>query len=321
LTDSELRTPLIKAVLSGNQNPELNYQICKVLLDGGADICKNFKNIIRLYFIFYIDINAVDKNGKNALHYAIDFGNEHLVNLFLSNENCDPDFKDRDQMTPLHLAIKRNSPHIVQLLISNQPADPNIVNRYGQTPLHMAANVGYTDIVRLLLISNLDEPCDPTIVDSQQLTAYELAKSHHQDACAKLIQEYHQKWLKQTPRRATSTSMHEASFKATSSISLNPAANLQREHDETSDDSTSISASKPSKSSPRKVKRESDQWSDENESSTNRSKPAGHGITNLLKTNPLQSHKTKTDNSAINKLLQNNPLQTNSKKTAPIGKS
>ncbi len=41
LVDNEQRTPLIKAVLSGNQNPQLNYQICQVLINGGAGDCKN----------------------------------------------------------------------------------------------------------------------------------------------------------------------------------------------------------------------------------------------------------------------------------------
>jgi len=39
--DNEHRTPLVKAVLSGNQNHQLNYQICVTLLSGGADACKN----------------------------------------------------------------------------------------------------------------------------------------------------------------------------------------------------------------------------------------------------------------------------------------
>ena len=65
----------------------------------------------------------------------------------------------------------------------------------------MAASVGYIDIVRVLLQSNLEEPCDPTILDSQQLTAYQLAKANHQETCAKLIEEYQQKWLNQTPRK------------------------------------------------------------------------------------------------------------------------
>ena len=39
--DSEQRTPLLKAVLSGNQNPQQTMQICRLLLSEGADSCKN----------------------------------------------------------------------------------------------------------------------------------------------------------------------------------------------------------------------------------------------------------------------------------------
>jgi hypothetical protein len=49
--DNEQRTPLVKAVLSGNQNPQLNYQICQVLIDGGAGDCKNFKK--KDFFFLY----------------------------------------------------------------------------------------------------------------------------------------------------------------------------------------------------------------------------------------------------------------------------
>jgi ankyrin repeat protein len=40
VVDNEKRTPLVKAVLSGNQNHQVNYQICVALLHGGADACK-----------------------------------------------------------------------------------------------------------------------------------------------------------------------------------------------------------------------------------------------------------------------------------------
>ena len=40
LLDNERRTPLVKAVLSGNQNHQLNNQMCIVLLNGGAATCK-----------------------------------------------------------------------------------------------------------------------------------------------------------------------------------------------------------------------------------------------------------------------------------------
>ena len=223
-------------------------------------------------------------------------------------------------MTPLHLAIKRNSPAIVQLLLSNQrdqQADPNIGNRYGQTPLHLAASVGYIDIVRLLVQSNLKEPCDPTIHDSQQQTAYESAKQNHQEACAKLIEEYEHKYNRRPLlRRQTTTSLHEqSSLKANSSISMIPAANLQRNRDKTSDDSSSspssssITATKPSKATPRRAKRPSDQWSDDYN-------PTTQGITGLFQTNPLRPTQTnQSTSSTLESLLVNNPLETKAKKT------
>ncbi|CAF5151826.1 unnamed protein product, partial [Rotaria magnacalcarata] len=104
------------AVISSTQNPPLFYQVCMVLLQGGAD---SF-------------INAVDIQGKNALHYAIDIQNEPLVDAFLSSQHCNPDFPDRDQMTPLHLAVRVNNPRIIQNLLSENretQADPNLTNR------------------------------------------------------------------------------------------------------------------------------------------------------------------------------------------------
>lgn len=292
------------------------------------DVSIFFSRRFKLFF-FSIDINVADRHGRNALHYAIDFGNVELVELFLSSENCDPNYKDHDQMAPLHLAIKRKSPELVQILLLNehgQQADPNIVNRLGQTPLHLAASVGYIDIVRILVTSNLNEPCDPDILDSNQLTAYDLAKRTHHEPCAKLIEEYREKWIKRSPRRLLSTSFNEqSSLQANSSISIHPAPNLQRENDETSDDSSSITTSKPTKSLPRqRVQRPSDQWSDDNGLSKNDSKPTAQGIMALLKSNPLQMDPKKTnasnsDNSTLVHLIQKNPLNNNSKKSVPTG--
>ena len=269
--------------------------------------------LLKINLPFDIAINAVDRVGKSALHYAIDFDNGQLVELFLSHENCNRNLQTRDRMTPLHLAIKRNNPQIVQSLLSDQheqQADPNLTNMYGQTPLHLAASVGYVDIVRLLLFSNLREPCDPTILDSQQASAYQLAKANHQDACAKLIEEYEQKRYRPDPRRQNSTSMQEQlSMKATSSLSMTPAANLQHDPDETSENS-SLSTAKPSFLSP---KRGSDQWSDDNDPSISQPKA---GIQSLLKTNPLQVDQTqKNTPSTVNQLFNNNPLEANAKKT------
>lgn len=40
IPDGERRTPLLKAVVCSSQNPPLFYQICIILLQGGADTCK-----------------------------------------------------------------------------------------------------------------------------------------------------------------------------------------------------------------------------------------------------------------------------------------
>ncbi|CAF3894666.1 unnamed protein product [Rotaria sp. Silwood1] len=221
-------------------------------------------------------------------------------------------------MTSLYLAIKRNSPHIGQFLLSDQQADLNIVDPYGQTSLHVADNVGYIEIVRLLLLSNLNEPCDPTMVDSQQLTAYEQAKANHHEACAKLIVEYQEKWLKQI-RQLTSISINEqTSIKATSSISMNSAANLQRQHDETSDDLSSYSTNKPLKFSSKRIKRPSDQWSDDNIHSINQLKFESYDLTSLLINNPLYTDSKKSKSSTFKS--SDDTITTSVKKILPTRK-
>ena len=47
LTDADQRTPLIKAVVSGNKNPQLNYEICRALMEGGAGDCKYIVSVFR----------------------------------------------------------------------------------------------------------------------------------------------------------------------------------------------------------------------------------------------------------------------------------
>ncbi len=189
------------------------------------------------YLLFSVVINAVDIHGKNALHYAVDFGHEKLVDLFLLVRNCDPNFRDRDHMTPLNLAVKRNHLNIVRILLSEeheQQSDPNLANRNGQTPLHMAASAGYHEIIQILLQSDLDEPCDPTIVDSQQLTAYQIAKANRHEICAKLIDDYQQGWAKATPRVNTSGSINE---QAINPVLMDPSKRFEDDQDETSENS------------------------------------------------------------------------------------
>ena len=295
--DNDQRTPLIKAVLSGAQNPQRNYEICATLLEGGADE----------------SINVLDKSGKNALHYAIDFDKDDLVDLICANDKCDPNVQDRDQMSPLHLAIKRKSSRLVKALLSKPQVDPNRVNRYGQTPLHMAASVGYTEIVRILLGSDLDDPCDPTIRDSQQLTAYQVAKANHQEACATLILEFQDNRLPETTK---SQSLNEPpSTKAISSLSIQPAANVRRRDDQTSDDSSYPTVSQPKKRAPA---RPTDRWSDSDSSSIDAPKPPTSHLASLVKQNPLRAEKP-TSLFGIGPLVERHDSDSTPMSVSPLG--
>jgi hypothetical protein len=240
-----------------------------------------------MIFSFRIVINAVDSHGKNALHYAIDYGNENLVELFLAYPHCDPNFRDRDQLTPLHLAVKRNNPNIISLLLSDQhqiQADANAINRNGQTPLHMAATVGYVEVIRALLQADLEEPCNPTILDSQQLTAFQLAKANHQDICAKLIDEYQQGWTKLSPRK-TSESIDEHEINP---VVMNPAGHLDDDEFESSEQSSTSEES----GSSQQIHRPPNKFSGGTVPST---KPESRTLADLIKTNPLQSEINKTN--------------------------
>ena len=226
-------------------------------------------------------------------------------------------------MTPLHVAIKRNAPKIVEALLSpdaEPEADPNIVNRFEQTPLHTAASAGYVDIVRILLLSDLEQKCDLTLLDSQQLTAFDAAKANQHDVCAKLIQEYQEKYLKRSPSKAVSASFHEhSSMRQTNSLSLTPAANLERrDGDETSDDSTSAVTGAGLKSLPVNTKRPSDQWSDDNGSSAVPLRPQPNTLALLMKSNPLQveSASPKPPASTLMKIVQQNPLHSSKRAAA-----
>ena len=269
----------------------------------------------RLFFICSIVINAVDIHGKNALHYAIEFGNEGLVSLFLQVPACDPNYRDRDHMTPLHLAVKKNDPAIIYHLLSDQyqqQADPNLTNRNGQTPLHMAAQNGQIEVVRMMLQAELEEPCDPTIVDVQQLTAYQIAQANHHEPCARIIQEYQEGWEKLTPRRDATGSIDDRDINPMFGNQPKSSRNLGGDMSETSSSASSRSRSTNS---------HSDRTAP---SSANANKPGGRSLADLIKNNPSQpdirppSASKPANNLTLSNLIQNNPLKSSETTSKPV---
>ena len=273
----------------------------------------------------FLVINAVDINQKNALHYAVDFEQKELVDLFLLVRHCDPNFPDGNQMTPLHLAVERRCPDIVRILLSEQhgkygqQADPNLTNRNGQTPLHMAAINGDAQIVQYIIEANLEEPCDPGILDSQQLTALQLAQKHNHLQCIKLLSDYQQRWptLNQL-KRNTSGSISE---QVVSGAKMDPSRRLEDDDDDdddaddstTSSETSSRSSSKPSSRQP---SRPLTQRSEQSVSSLSTSQPPQRSLADMIKNNPIQpdiakNNAVKATNQTIPGLINANPLHRN----------
>ena len=94
-------------------------------------------------------VNATERDGFSALHWAAQRNNLQLVNLLL-DAGADPRATSRYHVSPLYLAALNGSAAIVERLL-DAGADPNGTAHEGQTMLMTAALTGKRDAVRLLL--------------------------------------------------------------------------------------------------------------------------------------------------------------------------
>ncbi|BET28964.1 hypothetical protein wCauATS_11660 [Wolbachia pipientis] len=95
----------------------------------------------------YKNIYARDKNGRTALHYAVEVKTVELLVEKGANVNA----KDIEGYTALHLAVTEKRLEIVRELIKSG-ADVN-AEEYGNKciPLHLACMVGEKEIVEELV--------------------------------------------------------------------------------------------------------------------------------------------------------------------------
>lgn len=91
-----------------------------------------------------------DGNGRTALHFAAQVGNQDLCLNLISTHNVSIDCQDDHGDTPLALAAAAGLSDTVQLLLSHG-ADPNLRHPDSGGPLHRACTTGNTDTVTALL--------------------------------------------------------------------------------------------------------------------------------------------------------------------------
>lgn len=90
-----------------------------------------------------------DKNKRNALHYAVIYGNPEIVSV-CCQQSTDLDAKDNDGMTALMIAAKEGNLSAFQDLIQKGAA-PLLIDGFGKNILHYAVESERSDLVAWIL--------------------------------------------------------------------------------------------------------------------------------------------------------------------------
>ncbi|KAF3706037.1 Glutaminase liver isoform, mitochondrial [Channa argus] len=109
----DIRTPF-RQILAYRQwkSESEGYQIMNVLLAA----FKGDAQALRRYFLSGVDVNAVDYDGRSALHVAAAEGHTEVIRFLLENAGANPALKDRWGSSPLQEARRHNKEAAVQLL-------------------------------------------------------------------------------------------------------------------------------------------------------------------------------------------------------------
>ncbi|WP_133281738.1 ankyrin repeat domain-containing protein [Cardinium endosymbiont of Culicoides punctatus] len=97
-----------------------------------------------------IDINDRDHLGFTPLHWAIDIGNNILIEKLLKY-GAGVNETDNNKSNFLHEAIKQDNLLAVQLLLQYKAADVNIVDNNGNSFCHLGASIDNLEILKNLI--------------------------------------------------------------------------------------------------------------------------------------------------------------------------
>ena len=93
-----------------------------------------------------LKINAQNKYGETALHFATKLGRDICTDYLLERTDIDPNIKDsRFGNTPLHEAAKNGHTEVVKMLLAHKDINRNIRNRAGKTARQLAEQNGHEE--------------------------------------------------------------------------------------------------------------------------------------------------------------------------------
>lgn len=148
-----------------NHIPEMNYDICKLLLEKGANCYSNQNSfassaffialeqeslrIVTLFFNHGADILAVNSEGWTTLHFAA--RNPHVEVLeFILDQGFDVNSKTNDSVSALHFAVICGNLKGCELLLK-RGAIINAQDKWSCTPLRKALDYSRDQCAEILL--------------------------------------------------------------------------------------------------------------------------------------------------------------------------
>ena len=139
-----------------------------------------FVDIVDLLLRNNCNINqCLQWENKSMLIIACDWNKEAVVRLLLSYEACDVNIIDNNNRNALHYACRKGQSDVVDLLLKNH-CNVNLNDKLMETPLFIACEEGHVDIVKMLI--NQDNcMIDVLDVEGNGLLHATCEKSRHSD--------------------------------------------------------------------------------------------------------------------------------------------
>ena len=109
-------------------------------------------------------INAIDKDGRSAFHYACLNDDIPLLTVLLADPRVDVQLKSPKGETAVHMASLYAALEALKLLVKDGRLSLETQNKYGETPMHLTAGSGDKNAAKTLRFL-MDSGASLTIVD------------------------------------------------------------------------------------------------------------------------------------------------------------
>ena len=142
-----------------------------------------------------LNINAPDKKGRTAFHYACMNGSMNVIKLLLEKveeELLNVNVLDHDGNAALHWACIGNQHETVQNvfeLSTKHGININAIDRNGLTLLHLAAQYGHNKVAKVILEASLERGINVNALDFENRSAFSYACMYGNFQAAKLMVE------------------------------------------------------------------------------------------------------------------------------------